>query len=139
MTARSVSRLMLASQRGDNRIFHQWWRSWFGGILPTPQHAEHATMRGMLSAAEMSALRQASGDEFDRLYVDLMTKHHEGSIAMADEAFENAGDPRLILMAYALRHAQRGEISLMQGSEGVAAVKSAIGSLFEPLLPMRPL
>jgi hypothetical protein len=42
-------------------------------------------------------------------------------------------NPRLILMAYALRHAQQGEVSLMQGSEGAAAVKNAIASLFEPL------
>jgi hypothetical protein len=105
-----------------------------GGIYPgVAAIARASRMQGMLSAAELSALHQASGGGFDRLFVDLMTKHHEGSIGMADEATRNAGDPRLVLMAYALRHAQRGEVSLMQGSEGAAAVKNAIASLFEPL------
>jgi hypothetical protein len=67
-----------------------------------------------------------------------MTAHHQGAIVMADEALREADDIRLRLMAHATRHAQRGEIELMHGSEGLAAVKAATMSLFAPMGDARP-
>lgn len=43
----------------------------------------HMGMDGMLSDAEMTALENANGAEFDRLYVEGMIAHHEGAIQMA--------------------------------------------------------
>jgi uncharacterized protein (DUF305 family) len=40
-------------------------------------------MSGMLSKAEMAALAQASGAEFERLWLQGMIHHHEGALAMA--------------------------------------------------------
>jgi uncharacterized protein (DUF305 family) len=40
-------------------------------------------MDGMLSEDELDALRKASGTEFDRLFLQGMTKHHQGAIEMA--------------------------------------------------------
>lgn len=40
-------------------------------------------MGGMLTDAEMTALKNASGAEFDRLYIKGMIAHHEGAIHMA--------------------------------------------------------
>ena len=113
-------------------MFRQWWRSWFGGDLSPASPQEHASMPGMPSGEQMESLRRANGTDFDPLFVTLMTMHHKGAIAMADEALREAGDIRLRLMAHATRHAQRGEIELMQGSEGWAAVKSATLSLIVP-------
>jgi hypothetical protein len=61
-----------------------------------------------------------------------MTFHHKGAIAMAEEAINQAGDPRLKLMSLAIRHEQRGEIELMHGTEGFAATMAALSSLIEP-------
>ena len=89
-------------------------------------------MPGMLSVRQMESLRGTSGEAFDPLFIGLMTAHHQGAVLMADEAMREAGDIRLRLMAHATRHAQRGEIELMHGSQGFAAVKSATLSLFLP-------
>jgi uncharacterized protein (DUF305 family) len=129
---RALANLMGADQKGEIAVFQQWWRSWFHGDLPTPSREEHAVMPGMLSPDQMDSLRTASGAGFDPLFVSLMTMHHKGAIVMADEALREAGDIRLRLMAHATRHAQRGEIELMNGVEGVEAVKSATLSLFVP-------
>ncbi|WP_255359993.1 DUF305 domain-containing protein [Belnapia sp. F-4-1] len=51
---------------------------------------------------------------------------------MADEALRRAADPRLRLMSHAVRHEQRGEIALMQGIEGWAAVRTAVGNMLLP-------
>jgi uncharacterized protein (DUF305 family) len=40
-------------------------------------------MNGMLSDSEMTALTNATGAEFDRLYLEGMIVHHEGAISMA--------------------------------------------------------
>ena len=40
-------------------------------------------MEGMLSDGEMQALRNASGQQFDRLFLQGMTEHHQGAVDMA--------------------------------------------------------
>jgi uncharacterized protein (DUF305 family) len=130
---KSLSHLMAADQKGEIEVFRQWWRSWFPGDLPPPSPEEHATMPGMLAPEQLESLRNASADDFDPLFISLMTTHHKGAVVMADEALRKAGDIRLRLMAHATRHAQRGEIELMHRSEGIASVKAATLSLILPM------
>jgi hypothetical protein len=87
-------------------------------------------MPGMLRPEQVVSLRGLAGAAFDPLFVELMTFHHRGAIAMADEAVGRAGDPRLKLISYNIRHEQRGEIELMHGSQGIRAVRAAVASLF---------
>jgi uncharacterized protein (DUF305 family) len=129
---RNLANLMGADQKGEIAMFQQWWRSWFPGDLPQPYPEEHATMPGMLGPDQIESLRRTNGAAFDPLFITLMTTHHKGAVLMADEALRQASDIRLRLMAHATRHAQRGEIELMQGTEGWAAVKSATLSLVAP-------
>lgn len=129
---RNLAHLMAADQKGEIAVFRQWWRSWFDDDLPEASPDEHASMPGMLSPEQLDSLRHADKNAFDALFVGLMTAHHQGAIRMADEAMRQAGDLRLRLMAHATRHAQRGEIELMHGSQGFQAVKSATLSLFLP-------
>ena len=92
-------------------------------------------MPGMLAPEQVAALRRASGPAFDPLFVGLMTFHHDGATLMAQEAIERSGDLRLRLMAQAIRHEQRGEIALMHGLSGPAAVQAAISNLLTPAKP----
>ena len=55
-------------------------KSWPG--VKESTHAGHM-MDGMLSDEELDALREASGAEFDRLFLQGMIKHHQGAIEMA--------------------------------------------------------
>ena len=129
---RALARLMAAAQKGEAAIFDQWWRSWFGRSLPPASPDDHAAMPGMLAREQIESLRRAERGAFDPLFIRLMSIHHEGAIAMANEALEQAGDPRLKLMSHAIRHEQRGEIELMHGAEGLRAVKAAVSALLAP-------
>jgi uncharacterized protein (DUF305 family) len=129
---RNLARLMAASQTGENRIFEQWWQSWFGPVSAICSPDEMASMPGMLSRDEMASARYADGRDFDALFVRLMTAHHAGAIRMADEAMRRAADLRLELMAQGIRHNQRGEIELMHGTEGLPAVRAAVLALTAP-------
>ncbi len=102
-----LAELMVASQRGDVAIFDQWWRSWFPGERPLATAEEHAAMPGMLTEEAVDQLRRVPHSAFDALFRERMSLHRAGAVAMADEALDQGGDPRVKIMAHAIRHAQR--------------------------------
>jgi uncharacterized protein (DUF305 family) len=127
---RALSNLMAASQRGEARIFARWWASWFGEPMQVCSAEERASMPGLLDTADVAKLGSAEASSFDRLFVDLMIKHHKGAVAMADSELGHGSDPRLRIMAHAIRHEQQGEIALMRGVDGRAAVTNAFRNMF---------
>lgn len=54
-------------------------------------HGGSMMMPGMLSAEQMEQLRGARGDEFERLFLELMIQHHQGAITMVHELFDTPG------------------------------------------------
>ena len=85
-------------------------KSWDGVKAST--HAGHQ-MDGMLSDAEIAALRTAQGAEFDRLFLQGMIKHHEGAITMA-QAVVNSVNKEVADLAASIINAQELEISKMK-------------------------
>lgn len=51
----------------------------------------HAHMPGMATPEEMAALAALRGPAFDRRFLELMIRHHEGALAMVGELFASAG------------------------------------------------
>jgi uncharacterized protein (DUF305 family) len=77
----------------------------------------HPPMHGMLSAEEMATLAGARGEEFDRLFLTFMIRHHEGALAMVEELFA-AGGGHTADMFQLVSHIdsdQRIEIARMYG------------------------
>ncbi len=54
-------------------------------------HDDHADMPGMLSPEQLEALAAASGEAFDRMFLEFMIFHHEGALVMVHELFEAPG------------------------------------------------
>ncbi|MCK1392506.1 DUF305 domain-containing protein [Bradyrhizobium sp. 1] len=117
--------LMVASQTGENRLLENFWLSWFDTAMPDCGFDERAAMPGFLTPAEMRLVNLAPPDQFDAVFVEMMTRHHKGAVKMADQMWHSRGDPRLRVMAHAIRHEQQGEIALMHGESGLAAVVTA--------------
>jgi uncharacterized protein (DUF305 family) len=46
-------------------------------------HSGHGGMPGMMSNDEMKDLMAATGADFDRMFLQMMIRHHEGAIEMA--------------------------------------------------------
>ena len=81
-------------------------------------HETMALMPGMLTAEQMEALREAKGDEFDRLFLTGMIQHHNGALIMVKDLFDTAGagqDADLFNFATDVDSGQRAEIRIMQG------------------------
>jgi uncharacterized protein (DUF305 family) len=113
---------MVASQRGEAKILANWWTSWLGEPMQICSAEERASMPGLLDASAVAKLRSTPAASFDALFVEFMTQHHKGAVAMANSEFRQGSDPRLRILAHAIRHEQQGEIALMRGADGAAAV-----------------
>jgi uncharacterized protein (DUF305 family) len=75
-------------------------------------------MPGMLTQKQMSALRQAKGAEFDRLFLTGMIQHHNGALVMVKQLFDTPGagqNADLFDFATDVDNTQRAEIRIMQG------------------------
>jgi uncharacterized protein (DUF305 family) len=76
--------------------------------------APQSQMEGMATPEQMQALRAASGTEADRLFTDLMIRHHQGGVAMATAAVNLAETARVRDFAAGLVEAQSAEILALQ-------------------------
>jgi uncharacterized protein (DUF305 family) len=74
---------------------------------------DHGDM-GMMDDAEMEALRELEGDEFDRRFMQAMLVHHEGAIDMAERVLAEGQDEEVAGLAQLVIDAQQGEIEQMQ-------------------------
>ena len=97
-----------------------------GNNAPSPNTAGHdmpgtenheMLMPGMLTAKQMDALKQAKGQEFDRLFLTGMIQHHNGALIMVKDLFNTAGsgqDAELFNFVTEVDTGQRAEIKIMQ-------------------------
>jgi uncharacterized protein (DUF305 family) len=80
-------------------------------------HQAMAPMPGMLTPAQMEALRKAKDTEFDHLFLTGMIQHHNGALTMVKDLFDTAGagqDAELFDFATDADNTQRAEIRIMQ-------------------------
>lgn len=70
-------------------------------------------MGGMLTEAELQQLSEATGAEFDRLYLEAMIAHHEGAIDMA-QMILNSANPEVKALGEAIVASQTAQIEYMR-------------------------
>lgn len=83
---------------------------------PLTEEEARAAM-GMASDAEISALEDATGQEADCLFLELMIRHHEGAIPMAEALLELGTDPRALQVAQNITDGQTAEIDAMESMQ----------------------
>jgi uncharacterized protein (DUF305 family) len=71
------------------------------------------TMSGMLTVKELASLKRLTGAEFDRTFLQLMIKHHQGALEMLD-LISNSRNAEAKALAKAINSAQSNEISSMK-------------------------
>lgn len=75
--------------------------------------APGALMPGMATKEELARLQAASGRDAEVLYLQLMTDHHVGGVAMAEGCARQCGTPVERELAQGMVDAQRSELTLM--------------------------
>ncbi|CAN5452787.1 hypothetical protein BH18ACT3_BH18ACT3_27710 [soil metagenome] len=71
-------------------------------------------MDGMMTDEEMQSLADLRGNEFDRTWMEMMTEHHEGAIAMAEIEISDGDNPDAMALAEQITDAQQAEIDEMR-------------------------
>lgn len=71
-------------------------------------------MPGMMSEDDMTALEDATGVEFDQMFLTMMIEHHEGAIVMAKTEIDSGTNPDAIALAEQIEAAQTAEIAEME-------------------------
>jgi uncharacterized protein (DUF305 family) len=87
--------------------------AWMGAAGHGGHGAGVAQMPGMATDEELADLRAATGEEFDVLFLQLMTRHHQGGVEMAEYAQTNADEWAVRRLASSILESQTGETQLM--------------------------
>ncbi len=96
-----------------------WLQSWgepvpdgsMGG-MEDMQGMEHGA--GMMSEDEMTSLGNATGKEFDTMWVELMITHHEGAVAMSETEVAQGENAEAKELANSIIASQKAEIAQMK-------------------------
>jgi uncharacterized protein (DUF305 family) len=94
----------------------QQMKTWLkaAGAPASMGHDMHAMgMDGMLTPEQLNALAEATGTEFDRLFLEGMILHHEGAIQMA-RMITNSENPEVRALGEEIITSQRREIERMR-------------------------
>jgi len=112
------------SQSDEMSLMKRWLMARGQPVAPPMHHmsgmdmSSHSMlMPGMLSAKQMSDLKKAKGEQFDRLFLAGMIQHHKGALTMVKDLFDTAGagqDAELFNFATDVDSGQRAEIRIMQ-------------------------
>jgi uncharacterized protein (DUF305 family) len=85
-----------------------------GSVAPSPgSTGAVAVMPGMATNAELTRLEQASGRDFDILFLQLMLRHHQGGLTMIRYAADHAEVGVVRNLAAQMAVAQNAEVDLL--------------------------
>ena len=104
--------------QADEINMMQRWLEVRGREVPHLDAHGAMLMPGMLTPEEMSRLAEATGAEFDRLFLEFMITHHEGALVMVNELFSSPGagqESEIFEFASDIDADQRMEIDRMSG------------------------
>lgn len=79
-------------------------------------HHNHTDMKGMATPEQMAELEAASGPDFDRMFLELMIKHHEGALSMVNDLLRQRGSaqvPEMFEFVNDINNDQKAEIERM--------------------------
>ena len=89
-----------------------------GGTASAPMTDEEARRAmGMASEDEIAALEDATGQEADCLFLELMIRHHQGAIPMAEAVIDLGEEPRVLEVASSMKSGQTAEIDAMKSMQ----------------------
>ena len=117
---RQLAQRIELSQEDEISMMQEWLRSRGQEITAIDAHRAPGAelMPGMLTEEEMDQLEQARAVEFDRLFLELMIKHHQGALTMVENLLSQSGSAQdSVLFAFTsdITADQSSEIDRMDG------------------------
>jgi uncharacterized protein (DUF305 family) len=113
---KALAQKITEAQKPEIETIQSWLKQW--GEAMDDMAGDHSGMGGMMSTADMEALKAATGADFDRLFLEQMIKHHEGAITMAKTEIEAGRYGPAQDLARRIVEAQQAEIEEMHQLSG---------------------
>ena len=115
---KTLATAIKGAQAPEIATMSAWLKGW-GKPIPASghsmsgMHGSGSTGMGMMSDGEMTALGKATAAEFDRMWVDMMTRHHRGAIEMAGIELKDGQDAASQALATMIIATQTTEVATM--------------------------
>lgn len=109
-----------AAQQPEIDTMSGWLKTWgkdvpkADGMAGMDHGGDASTMPGMMSDQEMGDLEKSSGAAFDKMFLEMMIKHHEGAITMSKDEQAKGADPAAKELAGKVISDQTAEIATMR-------------------------
>jgi uncharacterized protein (DUF305 family) len=115
-----------AAQDPEIQTMRQWLQTW--GQPESMATEGHGGMSGMMSEGEMAELAHHTGTDFDRMFLEMMVRHHNGAITMAQAVKREGKSTETLALADAIIAAQQAEIATMESWLAQGDFESALSA-----------
>ena len=101
-----------ADQQKEIDQMKAWRGQWYANAPPAENMAMPGMAQSHMDMGHMTAMQ--AGPQYDAMFIDMMVPHHEGAVAMSQEALERAEHAEVKTLAQSIIKAQTGEIAQMK-------------------------
>lgn len=110
---RTMAYDIMLSQQGQIGMMQGWLELW--GQPATAPLGAMQQMMGMATQEQVNALKTLPSPELEKQFLELMIRHHQGGVAMAQEELQKGSQPNVKRLADNIVKGQQAEIEYMQG------------------------
>jgi uncharacterized protein (DUF305 family) len=111
----ALAKEIKAAQQPEIATMRGWLKAWghdMGGGMGGMNHG--GTDDGMATDAEMKEFDQTDGTAAEKMYLEMMTKHHQGAIVMAQTETRSGENTDAVTLANNIITSQQQEIITMK-------------------------
>ena len=110
----ALAKQIQAAQQPEIATMEGWLKTW-GQPMDDMEDMNHGDMDdGMASVDEMKNFEVTDGTDAEKVYLTMMTMHHQGAIKMAQKETSDGKNPDAVALAKVIIETQQGEINTMQ-------------------------
>ena len=109
---RALAMRIKDAQDPEVTLMTGWLAAW-GKPMQMEGGHDMAGMSGMMSDDEMKSLATMTGTAFDKMWLQMMTRHHQGAIEMAKTVKSSGSNPGVLKLAGQIITGQQAEIDEM--------------------------
>ena len=114
----ALAQQIKAAQGPEITTMQGWLKAWGKSADGGMGGMGHGMGGGMATEAEMQKFDQADAKTGEKMFLEMMTAHHQGAIAMVQVEVKNGKNPDAIAMAKNIASSQQAEIDTMKNLLG---------------------
>ena len=109
---KTLARNIIEDQQREIAQMKAWRDQWYAG-KPQAMNMEMPGMMDSMKGMDMGKMNSSTDEEFDLMFLDMMTMHHQGATMMAKQAITKAEHPEIKKLSHQIIDTQQKEIEQM--------------------------